>query len=323
MNIDLSVIIPCFNEEKNIGKCLDALLKQKDGTLKRKIVVVDNGSTDGSVDKIKQFNEDVELCIFPNVSISELRNYGANKTKNFWLAFVDADIEVRGGWLDAIINRISILDQQTINMATNTLFGSTYQTPSNATWIERTWYEQLKERDKAAAPRYINAGNLVISRRLFNRVGGFDIKYETGEDVKLCDDVRSIGGQILHDRALAVIHHGYPKSLGAFFRRERWHGRGMKINILTFWQSKPLLLSLYNLMCFMLFIVTFIFCDHRVFTLFIILSVITVAPLIPLAMKRGGKSLQIIRLLFLYLIYGWARTIALIDIFYERLMKYT
>jgi glycosyltransferase involved in cell wall biosynthesis len=318
MKVDLAVIIPCFNEEKNIGKCLDALLKQNNGALKGKIVVVDNGSNDGSIEKIKQYLADVKLYILPNDIISGLRNYGVEKTRSVWLAFIDADVEVSDGWLDAIMTRISILDQQA--EAGNTLFGSTVKNPINATWIEQTWYEQLNERGKTTSPRYINSGHLVISRTLFNRVGGFDIEYETGEDVKLCDDVRSIGGQIFHDSALEAIHHGYPKSLGAFFKRERWHGRGMKTRILTPWQSRPLLLSLYNLLCLTLFIVTFIFWGHRVFALCIFL-IATVAPLVPLAIRRGTKSFQKIRLLFLYFVYGWARTMALVDIMNKRVLK--
>ena len=317
MNIDIAVIIPCFNEEKHIGICLDALLKQKGGALREKIIVVDNGSNDDSVKKIKEYDNDVQLFILPDVNISEVRNFGAHQTTSKWLAFIDADIEVIDGWLDAIVTRISILDQQA--EVNNTLFGATVKIPNNATWIEQAWYEQLNERDKSSIPRYINSGNLIISQRLFNRVGGFDIACQTGEDVKLCDDVRSIGGQILHDRKIKAIHHGYPKSLRAFFKRERWHGRGMKTGIRALLKSKPLLLALYNPICLVL-VITLIFCGHRILTLGIFF-IASVAPILPLALKRGTNMMMKIKILFLYFVYGWARTMSLLDIMTVRIPK--
>ena len=89
---------------------------------------------------------------------------------------------------------------------------------------------------------------MILHRELFNRVGGFDISYKTGEEEKLCENARLCHkGVILKNNDIKAVHHGYPKNIVAFFQRMRWHGAGMTKYLLTPWKSKPLLLAIYYL----------------------------------------------------------------------------
>ncbi len=311
--LDLQVIIPCRNEEDQIGRCLDALLLQNQGVLAGSIIVVDNGSTDRTVQIIKDYGDRVHLLSLPNANISELRNFGAQATRKAWLAFVDADIEVTPNWLNAISTRIGIISQD-LECSKKTLFGSHCKIPNNPTWIERAWYEQLDFKYQAA-PRYLNSGNMIVNHNIFDKVGGFNKKYSTAEDVKLCDDIRAAGGIIIYDRRVAAIHHGYPKTLKMFFRRERWHGMGMAGSLLQPWKSKPLMLAIYNLIFLFLFILSLFIFKGQQFHLLPLFLFIAFAPLVPIAWKRGGKSLyNKFLLIILYWVYGWARAASLIDI---------
>ena len=59
-NPDLSVVIPCLNEEDTLGKCLSKLLiVAKEENFSMEVIVADNGSTDGSIDIAKSFNTKV------------------------------------------------------------------------------------------------------------------------------------------------------------------------------------------------------------------------------------------------------------------------
>ena len=59
-NPDLSVVIPCLNEEDTLGKCLSKLLSvAREEQFNIEVIVADNGSKDGSIDIAKGFNTQV------------------------------------------------------------------------------------------------------------------------------------------------------------------------------------------------------------------------------------------------------------------------
>ena len=84
-----SVIIPMKNEEKFIGPCLSSICNNNFPVGEYEIICIDNGSTDNTVEIAKSHTDKVYLL--PGVSISALRNFGANKASGKFLAFVDAD----------------------------------------------------------------------------------------------------------------------------------------------------------------------------------------------------------------------------------------
>lgn len=58
----VSIIIPVYNAEKYLGKCLESLLSQ---TLQEmEIICVDDGSSDGSPEILKDFRKEMEECVF-------------------------------------------------------------------------------------------------------------------------------------------------------------------------------------------------------------------------------------------------------------------
>lgn len=90
--IDFSVIIPMYNEEKNICRCIDSILDQN--FTNYEILIIDDGSTDRSLsicEKIKKKNEKINIFTSSNKGVSSARNIGINKARGNWLIFVDAD----------------------------------------------------------------------------------------------------------------------------------------------------------------------------------------------------------------------------------------
>jgi hypothetical protein len=150
---------------------------------------------------------------------------------------------------------------------------------------------------------------------LFIGIGGFDVNYKTGEDVKLCDDARSADARIIMNNKIQVFHHGYPKTIGEFFKRERWHGLGMGKSLAKPWRSRPLLLALYYIICLIFWIIgIFSWFDSFAFS-FLFFLFVTILPVSILAAQRSMKNIEkCLELTFLYFIYGWARALSLIDI---------
>ena len=307
----ISFIVPCKNEEEYIPICLDALLALMEEKAKIEIIVIDNGSKDKTVDILNNYKSKIKQYSLPNATISELRNYGAKKGKGEWLAFIDADVKVDAAWYNSFLEFIE-KKRENIDV-TKILTGSTCDIPEDSSWIERIWFHQLLMRDKASN-EYVNSGNLIIHRNLFFNIGGFDHFFETGEDEKLCYDAKLYGGKVIKESSLKAIHYGYPKSIGLFFRRERWHGIGMAKYITKPWKYRDLLLAYYNWLIIFLFIIWFVF-NPITFEAFTSLLFMLILPLFCFSLMRANGNYSIVLpLTFLYFIYGFAKMIALIDI---------
>ncbi|HLV45459.1 MAG TPA: glycosyltransferase family 2 protein [Flavobacterium sp.] len=91
MNPTVSIIIPCYNSEKFIGETLESILDQTFQDWE--CLVMDNASTDNSVDVIERFkNEKIHLIkLDKNYGASQARNIGIERAKGRFITFIDSD----------------------------------------------------------------------------------------------------------------------------------------------------------------------------------------------------------------------------------------
>lgn len=90
MRTDVSIIIPLYNKEKCIKATILSILKQ---TYKNfEILVVDDGSTDGSANIVKSILDGrIRYMYKSNGGVSSARNMGIDEAQNDWILFLDAD----------------------------------------------------------------------------------------------------------------------------------------------------------------------------------------------------------------------------------------
>ena len=99
----ISVIIPLYNKEKIIERTLRSVLSQDYDDYE--VVIVDDGSTDGSVAVVntllnqQSLRDKVHLISQPNGGPSKARNAGIREAKGEWIVFLDADDELLPGAL--------------------------------------------------------------------------------------------------------------------------------------------------------------------------------------------------------------------------------
>ena len=94
----ISVIIPCLNEERFLQSCLQSIQRQ---TLDRnawELIVVDNGSTDGSQSIAHQFAD--KVIVADHRPVGAVRNVGVNEAVGELLVFLDADCVIDPHWLE-------------------------------------------------------------------------------------------------------------------------------------------------------------------------------------------------------------------------------
>jgi glycosyltransferase involved in cell wall biosynthesis len=85
----VSILIPCFNAERWIGAAIDSALAQTWSD--REVIVVDDGSTDGSLDVIKSFGSKIRWESGPNRGGNHARNRLLELAGGSWLQYLDAD----------------------------------------------------------------------------------------------------------------------------------------------------------------------------------------------------------------------------------------
>lgn len=183
----LSIVVPCYNKEKNIGKTLKALLNSDYKGLK-KIIVVDDCSTDGSYKVIKKFAEKYSKVILVKTpkntgKASGAKNYGARFVDTELIGFVDADSYPER---DAIKEMIGFFDDKKIAAVTPKIL-----VEKKENFIEKL---QAIEYKVIAFTRkllgfvdaiYVTPGPLAIYRKdIFDKIRGFDENNLT-EDIEI------------------------------------------------------------------------------------------------------------------------------------------
>jgi len=217
----LSIVIPALNSVETIGRCLQSVSQYSDpGNVE--IIVVDNGSTDGTVEKACEF--DVRIVRVPiDGFVSRVRNQGAELARAPLIAFLDSDCLVKPDWYETVLTSF---DDSQIGVV-----GSRCGETDKPSWVERVWQSAYVDDqiEKRQIVDYVPSGSMALRRQLFDEIGGFDESLETGEDPDLCRRVRELGLDIVEDRGMQCVHLGNPQTLRAFFKREAWHGRGVRV----------------------------------------------------------------------------------------------
>lgn len=102
----ISVVIPLYNKEKSIEQSLRSVLSQSYDDFE--VVVVDDGSTDGSVGVVEAINDPrIRFVKQENGGPSKARNTGVKNAKGEWVLFLDADDELLTGALAYFAKHIS------------------------------------------------------------------------------------------------------------------------------------------------------------------------------------------------------------------------
>ena len=101
----ISIIIPVFNVEAYVRKCLDSVVNQTYKDLE--ILVIDDGSTDGSGKICDEYKKDDRVSVFhtENHGLSAARNFGLDNANGEWIGFVDSDDWIEPDMYEVLLNR--------------------------------------------------------------------------------------------------------------------------------------------------------------------------------------------------------------------------
>lgn len=213
--VEISVIIPVFNEFRFTQACL-ASLQEHQGTERFEVIVVDDCSTDETVESVPRMPGVVYLRNETNSGFVVSCNRGAKKARGKYLVFLNNDTLVRRGWLTALLDTFT--DQPRTGIVGSKLLypDGRLQEAGAIIWQDASGcnygkfddpqtpeYNYLREVD------YCSAAALMIPKVLFESVGGFDLRYAPGyyEDTDLAFKVRQAGYKVLYQPLSEVVHY--------------------------------------------------------------------------------------------------------------------
>lgn len=103
--MDISIIIPAYNCEKTIGRCIESIINQVCDNIKE-IVVVNDGSEDNTIDILnfyEKIDERIKVIDKTNGGVSSARNVGIEEAKCSYIMFVDSDDELKCDFVASLI----------------------------------------------------------------------------------------------------------------------------------------------------------------------------------------------------------------------------
>jgi glycosyltransferase involved in cell wall biosynthesis len=185
----ISVVIPAYNEEKDIGECIKSVLANAPENLEE-IIVVNNASTDKTQEAALAFPE-VRVLSEPQKGLTKARQRALLEAKGELLAFIDADNLVPKNWFK-IINKEFAANPKLVCLSGPYVY---YNTPAWQKWCVKWLYWRLLGRVVYFFTGYMaTGGNMILSKQALLKIGGFDTSIAFyGEDTDIARRLYHVG----------------------------------------------------------------------------------------------------------------------------------
>jgi GT2 family glycosyltransferase len=210
----VSIIIPVFNNWHFTYKCLRSVYEHTHGSYE--IIVVDNHSTDITPKLLAAMQNIRVITNETNEVFVNACNQAARSANGNYLLLLNNDTEVTPGWLEALLAPFS--DSRTGIVGAKLVYpNGTLQEAGGIIWRDGTGCNfghgddpDLPQYSYRRAVDYCSGACLMLSRALWEEVGGFDQRYAPAyyEDTDLCFAVRALHYKVVYQPAARVIHYG-------------------------------------------------------------------------------------------------------------------
>jgi len=220
----VSVIVPVYNGEREIGRCIDALLSQTYPEELMEIIIIDNGSTDGTCDIVRSFARATLLLEHDVQSSYAARNKGIAYSSGDILAFTDTDCTPREDWIE---KGIDCINKGYSLVAGRIVFAiSPSRKPSEI-------YDSLFHMNQQETTKYGVAAtaNLIVTKSVMETVGIFRSNLISGGDTEWC--LRATGkGFAPYYCEKATVQHPARAGIRENLKKARRLGRGRAQSLL-------------------------------------------------------------------------------------------
>jgi len=223
----VSIIVPVLNGEKFIGKCLESIIRLNYPKDNFEIIIVDNGSTDKTVEIIKEFqnnnrdNINIKLFFEKIKSSYAARNLGIKNAKGEIVAFTDVDCVVDKYWL---INIVKPFSDNAIGGVAGDILPESKDSLVERYSINEEILSQKMTFNSRFLP-YAQTANAAYRKGLFSQIGYFD-ELISGGDADYSWRMQLETDYIMVYAKDAVVLHKHRTDLKGLFKQRFRHGYG-------------------------------------------------------------------------------------------------
>ena len=224
MNCSISVVVPLYNKCDTIARCIQSVLS--DLQEHDELIVIDDGSDDGSGDKAKEFVDSrVSIIKQNNAGVSRARNRGVEAARHPLVAFLDADDYWLPGYRAHVAKGLESFENCV-------LFGSGHLRVYPGSERSRSYcrdernglnneWESVTGKgfiERYAEKNVVNSSTAIIRKSALMRIGGFPERARCGEDIFVWLRCALEGPVCLSKSELVVVERAEP---GASDSRDR------------------------------------------------------------------------------------------------------
>jgi len=209
----VSVIINAYNEERDIGDCLDSLVGQ--GFDDFELIVVDDGSTDKTIDIVKSYSDKFDLKIHrtEHIGLQKARKKGIEISSGDILIIVDADEILEPDFLENMLRPFSDDEVGAVGGILKS-FGKGWVTDAYGA-LSEIFYSMRTNGDEVD---WIQGGCSAFRKKGLMETGGLTTQ-DTSEDKDISWKLKDAGWKVVLSRD-AIAHHKDPQNMGSVMNRE-------------------------------------------------------------------------------------------------------
>lgn len=218
----VSVIVPVYNGERTIGRCIESLLSMSYPSTKIEILIVDNNSRDATYRIIREYP--VVALVEKRIQSSyAARNTGLERAHGEIIAFTDSDCVADKDWIGSAVTQFR---DETVGCVAGRIVG---YSPSN-------YIEEYLVRNRCLSQEegtlthwylpYAQTANAIYRRKVIDAVGPFEENWISAGDTDMTWRMLLHTGYKLKFCGEALIHHVHRSSLKGYFRQRMTWGYG-------------------------------------------------------------------------------------------------
>jgi N-acetylglucosaminyl-diphospho-decaprenol L-rhamnosyltransferase len=258
---DVAIVIVTWNNASDIERCLASLAGVGKG-IEAQIVVIDNASHDGTVEKVRRGYPHVQLIVnTQNVGFAAANNQAFNGTASRYVMLLNPDTSVDAGTIEALVNYMDhrpvawvagpmILNPDRTVQRSGVRFPSLWNLLVESLFLDRLFpknelfgahKEVYRNPCEPRSVDYLQGSALMVRREALEKVGGLDEGFFMYfEETDWCFRIKQAGGDVQYAPVGSVIHFGgeafahfderrlvyYHRSMLRFFRK---HSPGSRL----------------------------------------------------------------------------------------------
>ncbi|HEX4769418.1 MAG TPA: glycosyltransferase [Bryobacteraceae bacterium] len=240
-----SVVIPNWNGRDLLEKFLPSVVKALETNPENEIIVVDNASTDGSVEFLREYFPAVRvLALAENLGFGGGSNAGFREARNDVVVLLNNDMRVEADFLPRLLEPF---EDPLVFSVSCQIFFSDPNKIREETGLTETWWQSGRLRvrhridpevDRAFPCAYPGGGSSAFDRRKFLELGGFDDLFHPFyfEDTDLGMQAWKRGWKVLYEPR-SIVYHEHRGTIGRKFSPQHVHGVVKKNLVLYTWKN--------------------------------------------------------------------------------------